>query len=80
MHQKSAPKSEPHKFRLGDPVWVLRPRPLGTHRTKTWFDPGEVVRRIAEGTYRIKVGPGQFRERHETRPAGQACGSGLNSP
>ena len=46
---------------------MIRPRPMGTHRTKTWFTPGEVVRRIGEGTYRIKVGHGQFRERHESQ-------------
>ena len=66
-HQKSAPSSTAQKFRVGDPVWVIRPRPLGTHRTKTWFTTGEVVRRIGEDTYRIKVGHGQFRERHESQ-------------
>ena len=40
---------------------------MGTHRTKTWFTPGDVVRRIGEDTYRIKVGHGQFRERHESQ-------------
>ena len=34
--QKSAPSSTAQKFRVGDPVWVIRPRPMGTHRTKTW--------------------------------------------
>ena len=48
-------------------MWVIRPRPMGTHRTKTWFTPGEVVCRIGEDTYRIKVGHGQFRERHESQ-------------
>ena len=38
--QKSAPSSTAQKFRVGDPVWVIRPRPMGTHRTKTWFTPG----------------------------------------
>ena len=33
--QKSAPSSTAQKFRVGDPVWVIRPRPMGTHRTKT---------------------------------------------
>ena len=65
--QKSAPSSTALKCRVGDPVWVIRPRPMGTHRTKTWFTPGEVVRRIGEDTYRIKVGHGQFRERHESQ-------------
>ena len=64
---KTAPKSAARKFRVGDPVWVLRPRPLGTHRAKTWFTAGEVVRRIGEDTYRIKAGHGQFRERHESQ-------------
>ena len=64
---KTALKSTAQKFRVGDPVWVLRPCPLGTHHTKTWFTPGEVVGRIGEDTYRIKVGRGQFRERHESQ-------------
>ena len=66
-HQKSAPSSTAQKFRLRDPVWVIRPRAMGTHHTKTWFTSGEVVRRIGEDTYRIKVGHGQFRERHESQ-------------
>ena len=41
---------------------------MGTHRTKIWFTPGEVVRRIGEDTYRIKVGHGQFRECHKSQP------------
>ena len=67
MRAKAAPKSAAHEFRVGDPVWVLRPRAMGTHRTKSWFTPGDVVRRIGGDTYRIKVGPGQFRERHESQ-------------
>ena len=65
--QKSAPSSTAQVFRVGDPVWVIRPRPMGTHCTKTWFTPGKVVRRIGEDTYRIKVGHGQFQERHESQ-------------
>ena len=65
--QKSAPSSTAQQFRVGDPVWVIRPRPMGIHRTKTWLAPGEVVCRIGEDTYRIKVGNGQFRERHESQ-------------
>ena len=48
-------------------MWVIRPRPMGTHRTKTWFTPGEVVHRIGEDTYRIKVGHRQLWERHESQ-------------
>ena len=35
VRAKTAPKSAAHTFRAGDPVWVLRPRPIGTHCTKT---------------------------------------------
>ena len=55
-----------NKFWVGDPFWVPRPRPLGTHRTRTWFTPGEEVHRIGEYTYRIKVEPREFRWRHES--------------
>ena len=48
-------------------MWVIRSRPMGTRRTKTWFTPGEVVRKIGEDTYRIKVGHGHFCERHESQ-------------
>ena len=41
---------------------------MGTHRTRAWFTPGGVVCRIGEDTYRIKVGPGQFRGRHASQP------------
>ena len=35
--------------------------------TKTTFTPGEVVGRIGEDTYRIKVGHGEFPERQESQ-------------
>ena len=56
VRAKTAPRPAANKFRVGDPVWVLRPPPMGTHRTKTWFTPGEMVRRIGEDTYRIMLG------------------------
>ena len=67
VRAKSTPKSAPHSFRVGDPVWVLRPWPMGTHRTKAWFTPGVVVRRLGEDTYRLKAGLGQFRKQHESQ-------------
>ena len=73
---KTASKSAAHRFRVGDPMWVLRPQPMGTHRIQTWFTPGEVICKIGEDTYRIKVGPGHFRERHESDfrdPEPDAC-------
>ena len=65
--QKSAPSSTAQTFTVGDPVWVIRPRPMGTHGTKTWFTPEDVVRRIGEDPYCINVGRGQFQERHESQ-------------
>ena len=67
VRANAAQRSAAHKFRVGDPVWVLRPGPMGTHRTKTWVTPGQVVHIICENTYRIKVGTRQFRERHESQ-------------
>ena len=64
MRAKTAPKSAAQKFRVGDLVWVLRPRPMGTHHSKTWLTPREVVPRIGDNTYGIKLGPGQFKEGH----------------
>ena len=58
VRAKTAPKSTAQKFRVGDPVWVLRPQPVGTHCTKTWFTPKTVMDGIGEDTYRITVGPG----------------------
>ena len=40
---------------------------MGTHLTRTWFASRGMVRRIGEDTCRIKVGPGRFRERHESQ-------------
>ena len=67
VRAKTAPKSAPHKCRVGDLLWLLRLLPMGTHGTKSWFTPGEVLRRFGANTYRIKVGPGQFREQHESQ-------------
>ena len=67
VRRKFTPSCTAQKFRVGDPVWVIRPRPMGTHRTKTWFTPGGVVRSIGEVTYGIKVGHAQFRERHKSQ-------------
>ena len=61
MGAKTALKSTAQKFRL-----VFRPLDMGTQCTKTWFTPGELVRRIGDNKYRVKVGLGQFREQQES--------------
>ena len=65
MRANTAPKTAAQKLRSGEPVGVVTFRPMGTQRIKSWFTPGEVVGGIGEETYRIRVRPGQFRERHE---------------
>ena len=41
----------------GQPSMGLRPRPMGTQRTKTWFTPREVVRRNGEDTTASRWAP-----------------------
>ena len=57
VRAKTAPRSTAQDFTVGDPVWVLRPQPMGTGSTKTWFTPRHVIHRIIEDTYCVKVGP-----------------------
>ena len=66
LRAKTASESTARKFRGSDPVWVLRHQPMGSHRSNTWFTPGEVVRRIGEDTYRVNVVLGQLEEQHES--------------
>ena len=62
---------------VGDPVWVIRPCPMGTSRTKTWFTPGEVVCRIGEDTYRgsrtVPGAPPESAPCAGTRPPWPTC-------
>ena len=37
MRAKTALGWAVQMFRVAEPVSVLRPRPVGIHRTKTWF-------------------------------------------
>ena len=57
VRAKTALRSAAHKFREGDPVWVLRPRPMGIHRTQTWFTSGEMVHRVCGGDLLGQGGP-----------------------
>ena len=65
--QKSAPSSTAQKFRVGDPVWVIRPRPMGTHRTR----PGSHPARWSAGLVRTPTASrwvtDSSRERHESQ-------------
>ena len=52
-------------FTVGDRLWVVRRGSMGTHRSKAWVTPSDVVHRLSEDTYCIKVGPGK--ERHDSQ-------------
>ena len=65
-HDK-APKGPVTSFKVGGHVWVERPRPLGTHWTKTWYTPGKIAERVGPSTFLVITGPSQFKTRHETQ-------------
>jgi hypothetical protein len=44
---------------------------LGTHRTKSWYTPGIVRKRMGDSTYWIQTGPAQFKTRHATQLKGR---------
>ena len=52
VRPKTAPQLAAHKFRVGAPVWLLRPRPMGIHRTKTGPGPGLVQYSTCNVLYR----------------------------
>ena len=65
--QDKAPKGPVTSFKVGGHVWVERPRPLGTHQTKTWYTPGKIAKRVGRSTFLVQTGPSQFKTRHETQ-------------
>ena len=54
-------------FNVAGHVWVWRPRPLGTHWTKTWYTPCKIAKRVGPGTCLVQTGPSQFKTRHENQ-------------
>ena len=60
--QDKAPKRPVTSFKVGGNVWVERPRPLGTHRTKTWYTPGKIAKRVGPSTFLVQTGPSQFKK------------------
>ena len=65
--QDKTPKGPVTSFKVRGHVWVERPRPLGTHRTKTWYTPGKIAKRVGPSTFLLQTGPSQFKTRHETQ-------------
>ena len=45
------PKGPVTSFKVGGHVWVGRPRPLGTHWTKTWYTPGKIAGKHVDFQY-----------------------------
>ena len=49
--QDKTPKGPVTSFKVEGHVWVERPRPLGTHRTKTWYPRGQIAKRVGPSTF-----------------------------
>lgn len=52
------------QYRVGEAVWVLRPRPLGTHRLASWWVPGVILQRLGEHSYDVQTSVGRQRACH----------------
>ena len=65
--QDKTPKGPVTSFNVGGHFWVERPRPLGTHLTKTWYIPGNIAKRVGPNTFLVQTGPSQFKTRHQTQ-------------
>ena len=65
--QDKTPKGPITSFKFGGHVWVERPRPLGTHRTRTWYTPRNIAKRVGPSTFLVQTGPSQFKTRHKTQ-------------
>ena len=65
--QDKTPKRPLTSFKVGGYVWVERPRPLGTDRTKTWYTPGKIPNRVGRSIFLFQTGRSQFKVRQETQ-------------
>ena len=63
--QDKTPKCPVTSFKVGGHVWVERPRLLVTYRTKTWYLPGKIAKRVGPSTLLVQTGPFEFKPRHE---------------
>ena len=60
MQQRSANKSrtEGHEFRVGEKVWVARPKPLGGHKIQAWWvGPYPITERRGNQSYVVAWSP-----------------------
>ena len=65
--QEKTPKGPVTSFKVGGHDWVEGSWPLDTHRTKTWYTPGKIAKRVGPNTFLVQTGPSQFETRHETQ-------------
>ena len=65
--QDKTPKGPVTSIKVGGHDWLKRPRPLGSHPTKTWYTPGTIAKRVCPSTVLVQTGPSQFKTRQETQ-------------
>ena len=69
-HEKMAQQANHKRVRLdhfsvGQPVWILRPRPAGGVGLKTWWKgPYKINSRVGEFSYKLETKPGKLRDAH----------------
>jgi len=52
-------KGERPPFKVGDKVWVMRPKPLGGHKIQPWWaGPYPIVQRMGTRSYGVEWAPG----------------------
>jgi hypothetical protein len=57
-------KSRP-EFQVGDMVWVMKPKPIGGHKTQTyWVGPTTIISRSGQNSFTIITKEGDSREVH----------------
>ena len=51
--------------KLGDKVWVLRPKGVGGNKISTWWlGPYKVVERVGQSSFKVQIRPGIFQDVH----------------
>jgi hypothetical protein len=57
-------KSRP-EFQVGDMVWVMKPKPIGGHKTQTyWEGPTTIISRSGQNSFTIITKEGDSRKVH----------------
>ena len=61
----NASRAIPNPYKVGDWMWLIRPRNSGVSKLDTWWvGPCEVVRRVGSLSYQVMVKPGVLQDVH----------------